>query len=132
MIYLNRVELMGYLGEDARTFVAASSGRKYVKFSLATTKRTKDKATGNAVDHTQWHSVTAWAKLAETLDRIKLAKGTPVYVDGEVSYRRWTDSDGVVKYATDIVASRVQSLSTRQGQVQASASQNCEDEDLPF
>lgn len=104
MIYLNRVTLMGYAGDDAKTYIAANSGRKYVKISLATTKRRKDR------DTTQWHSVVAWGNLATTLERIQIRKGSPLYVEGELSYRTWKDSSGVQKSAVDIIAERVQTL----------------------
>lgn len=110
MIYLNRVTLMGYTGDDAKTYIAANSGRKYVKISLATTKRRKDRETSEVRDTTQWHSVVAWGNLATTLERIQIRKGSPLYVEGELSYRTWKDSSGVQKSAVDIIAERVQTL----------------------
>lgn len=110
MIYLNRVTLMGYAGDDAKVYIASNSGRKYVKISLATTKCRKDRETNEVRDTTQWHSVVAWGNLATTLERIQIHKGAPLYVEGELSYRTWKDSSGTQKSAVDIVAERVQTL----------------------
>ncbi len=42
-------------------------------------------------------------------------KGTPVYVEGRLTYRKYTDKDGIEKTATDIIASEMQLLGSRQG-----------------
>ena len=42
-------------------------------------------------------------------------KGSSVYVEGRLQTRKYTDKDGVEKYATDIVAENMQMLGGRQG-----------------
>ena len=110
MIYLNRIEIMGFLGKDAETFVSQSSGKKVVKMSVATTRRGRKNANGETQDVTQWHSVEAWGSTAEIIDRMRVTKGTPVYVAGEIAYKKWTDKNGVNHVSTSIVASSIQVL----------------------
>ncbi|MDH4290102.1 MAG: single-stranded DNA-binding protein, partial [Aquincola sp.] len=44
-----------------------------------------------------------------------LKKGRPVYVEGRLKTRKWTDKDGVEKYTTEIVADQMQLLGSREG-----------------
>ena len=44
-----------------------------------------------------------------------LKKGRPVYVEGRLKTRKWTDKDGVDKYTTEIVADQMQLLGSREG-----------------
>ena len=50
--------------------------------------------------------------LAETTSRY-VKKGDPLYVEGRLAYRTYTDSDGQTRGAVEIVASDVQFLSGR-------------------
>lgn len=106
MIYLNRIEIMGYTGQDAETFISQQSGKKCVKFSVATTRRAK----GANQESTQWHNVVAWGATAEILDKKRVAKGTPVFVTGELHHRKWTSKGGETHTDAQIVASLVQTM----------------------
>ncbi|MEO8079865.1 MAG: single-stranded DNA-binding protein, partial [Caldimonas sp.] len=44
-----------------------------------------------------------------------LKKGRSVYVEGRLKTRKWTDKDGAEKFTTEIVASEMQMLGSREG-----------------
>lgn len=113
MAYLNKVMLMGNLGKDAEVRMTPS-GKKKVSFSIATTQRFKDAATGEMRDKTDWHNVVAWNRAADRLEQVGLRKGTPLYVEGRISYRSWDDpQSGQKKYMTEIELEEFQFLAPR-------------------
>ena len=65
----------------------------------------KDKTSGDKQEETEWHRVVFYDRLAEIAGEY-LKKGRPVYVEGRLKTRKWTDKDGVEKYTTEIVADR--------------------------
>jgi single-strand DNA-binding protein len=58
--------------------------------------------------------VVFYDRLAEIAGEY-LKKGRPVYVEGRLKTRKWTDKDGVEKYTTEIVADQMQLLGSREG-----------------
>ena len=66
------------------------------------------------VEETEWHRVTFVRKLAEIVGQY-LKKGRSVYVEGRIKTRKYTDKDGVEKFATDIIANEMQMLGSREG-----------------
>jgi single-strand DNA-binding protein len=102
---INKVILLGHTGKDPE-IKTLSSGKKVASFSLATSEKYQDK------EVTQWHSVTAWDKLAEILEKY-VKKGQLLYVEGKITYRSYDDKDGNKKYVTDIVASQIQMIGSK-------------------
>lgn len=82
--------------------------------TVATTDSWKDKSSGEKKEQTEWHRITLFGKLAEIAGQY-LKKGAQVYVEGSLRTRKYTDKDGVEKYATDIKADSMQMLGSRQG-----------------
>ena len=82
--------------------------------TVATTDSWKDKATGEKKEQTEWHRITFFGKLAEIAGQY-LKKGSQVYIEGSLRTRKYTDKDGVEKYATDIKADSMQMLGERKG-----------------
>ena len=113
MASVNKVILVGNCGRDPEIRYLPSGGA-VANVSIATTSRRKDKSSGEFVEETQWHRVTFFERLAEIVGEY-VKKGTPIYVEGRLSYRKYTDKDGIEKNATDIVASEMQLLGARQG-----------------
>ena len=74
----------------------------------------KDKSSGEKKEQTEWHRITFFGKLAEIAGQY-LKKGSQVYVEGSLRTRKYTDKDGIEKYATDIRADTMQMLGSRQG-----------------
>lgn len=108
---INKVTLIGNLGGDPE-IRTLENGTPVGRFSLATNENYKDKS-GEWQTQTEWHNVVVWRELAERAKNLK--KGTLVYVDGKISYRKYTDKDGVEKYQTDIVANTFRMLEKREG-----------------
>ncbi|WP_374669878.1 single-stranded DNA-binding protein [Ramlibacter sp.] len=113
MASVNKVILVGNCGRDPEIRYLPS-GQAVANVSVATSSRRKDKSSGEMIEETQWHRVTFFERLAEIVGEY-VKKGTPIYVEGRLSYRKYTDKDGIEKTATDIVASEMQLLGGRQG-----------------
>lgn len=115
MAYLNRATLIGNIGKDPE-IKTLQNGRKFVSFSLATSKRYRDN-NGEQKEETQWHNIVIWGKTAETFENIGIVKGTQLYIEGEITNRSWTDqTTGQKRYTTEINASTFQILSSRNTQ----------------
>jgi len=114
MASVNKVILVGNLGRDpeTRTF---PSGDQVCNVTLATTDKWKDKQSGEMREATEWHRLVFNGRLAEIAAQY-LRKGSQIYVEGQIRTRKYTDKDGVEKYATDIRVDQMQMLGSRQGQ----------------
>jgi single-strand DNA-binding protein len=112
MASVNKVIIVGNLGRDPemRSF---PNGDQVASVSIATTDKWKDKQTGEAKEHTEWHRVQFFGKLAGVVGQY-LRKGSQVYVEGSLRTRKYTDKDGVEKYATEIRADQMQMLGSKQ------------------
>ncbi len=113
MASLNKVQIIGNLGRDPETRYMPS-GDAMTTIAVATTETWKDKQTGEKKEATEWHRITFFGKLAEIAGQY-LKKGSQVYVEGSLRTRKYTDKDGVEKYATDIRADEMKMLGSRQG-----------------
>ncbi len=109
---LNKVTLIGNLGQDPELRYTGS-GTAVCNLRIATNESYKD-ASGQLVDKTEWHSVVAWARLAEICGEY-LKKGSQVYIEGSLQTRSYEDKDGVTKYTTEIKAREMMMLSGRGG-----------------
>jgi single-strand DNA-binding protein len=105
MAGVNKVILVGNLGRDPEVR-RTNSGDPVVNFTLATSESWRDKASGERKERTEWHRIVIFneniAKVAEQY----LHKGSKVYIEGQLSTRKWTDKDGNEKYTTEIVLNR--------------------------
>lgn len=111
MASLNKVQLIGNLGKDPEVRYTPS-GSAVCSITIATTRSWKNKDTGDKVEETEWHRVVFYDKLAEIAGQY-LSKGKPVYVEGRLKTRKWTDKDGQDKYTTEIIAEQMQMLGSR-------------------
>lgn len=107
---VNRVFLIGNLG-DAPELRYTQGGTSVATFSIATTERRKGQD-GQVQDHTEWHRIVAWGKLAEICGQY-LSKGSKVFVEGKIQTRKWSDQSGADRYTTEIVAHEMKMLSPR-------------------
>ncbi len=119
MASVNKVILIGNLGRDPETRFAPS-GAAICNVTIATSRNWKDKASGEKREETEWHRVVFYDKLAEIAGEY-LKKGRPVYVEGRLKTRKWTDKDGVEKYTTEIIAEEMQLLGGREASGAGSA-----------
>ena len=108
----NKVQLIGNLGNNPEV-KNTEGGKKLAKFSVATNESYRN-ARGERVTETQWHTLVAWGKVAEIVEKY-LSKGSEIAVEGKLVYRNYTDKEGVKKYSTEIQVSELLMLS-RPGQ----------------
>lgn len=108
---INKITLIGNLGRDPEVR-RLESGAVVAKFSVATNESYKDKS-GEWQQHTEWHEVVTWYELAERAEK-QLKKGMLVYVEGKVTYRKYTDQNGVERKLTEIVANTLRNLEKRE------------------
>ena len=122
MASLNRVLLIGNVGKDPeiKTF---ASGNKVAQITLATSERYKDR-NGEQKEDTEWHSVQAFGKLADVVERY-VHKGSLLYLDGKIRTRSY-EADGRTMYRTEILADHIQMLDRRENRPALGP-----DEDLP-
>ena len=113
MASVNKVILIGNLGKDPEVRYAPS-GSAICNVTIATSRQWKDKTSGEKQEETEWHRVVFRDRLAEIAGEY-LKKGRSVYVEGRLKTRKWTDKDGVEKYTTEIVATEMQLLGSREG-----------------
>ncbi|MCU0970090.1 MAG: single-stranded DNA-binding protein [Rubrivivax sp.] len=113
MASVNKVILIGNLGRDPEVRYAPS-GAAICNVTIATSRNWKDKTSGERQEETEWHRVVFYDRLAEIAGEY-LKKGRPVYVEGRLKTRKWTDKEGVEKYTTEIIADQMQLLGSREG-----------------
>ena len=111
MAGINKVILIGRLGSDPEVRYTPS-GVAVANFNIATSEEWKDKDSGERKERTEWHRIVAWRRLGEICGEY-LSKGRQVYVEGRLQTRDWEDRDGNKRYTTEIVATDVQFLGTR-------------------
>jgi single-strand DNA-binding protein len=97
---INRVQLLGHLGQDAETKFTPS-GAACTTFSIATNRHWKDKQSGEWKDATDWHRCVLWR--SENVSNY-LTKGKQVHVDGRLQTRQW-DDNGTTRYTTEVIVS---------------------------
>lgn len=128
---LNKVMIIGNVGllPEMRY---TPSGKETVRFRVATNRRW----TGNdgaTHDETQWFTVIAWGKLADTCNRLITNKGAKIYVEGRLQTRSWEGQDGQKRFATEVVAENVIFLDSRPKEAASeSEAGDIDANDLPF
>ena len=113
MASVNKVIIVGNLGRDPEIRYMPS-GDAIANIAVATSYKSKDRNTGEQKEQTEWHRISFFGRLAEIVGQY-LKKGSSIYVEGRLQTRKYTDKDGVEKYATDIIAENMQMLGGRVG-----------------
>ena len=99
---VNKVILLGNLGADPE-IRAMQSGNKVASFSLATSKRWKDKSTQEQKEKTSWHKVVVFGDGLVDIVEKYVKKGSKIYIEGELQTRKWQDQEGKDRYTTEVV-----------------------------
>lgn len=107
---LNQVQLIGNLGRDPEVRTT-QSGKRVVTLSLATSKSWKDDA-GQRHERTEWHRIVIWPEGLGLIAEKYLAKGSKVFVQGELTTNKWTDQQGIERYSAEIHLSPFQGVLT--------------------
>ena len=113
MASVNKVILIGNLGKDPEIRYAPS-GSAICNITIATSRVSKDKTSGEKQEQTEWHRVVMFDRLAEIAGEY-LKKGKSVYIEGRLQTRKWTDKEGAERYSTEIVANEMTMLGGREG-----------------
>lgn len=99
---VNRVLLVGFVGKDAEL--------RYLKpdfavarFTLATNYAPQGQSTQ---EQTEWHTVVAFGAQASFAE-LWVRTGQLIAVEGRISYRGYTDKQGIYRKETEIVADRL-------------------------
>ena len=101
-----KAQVLGTSGMDPEVRMT-NSGKKVANLSIAT-----NNMKANGEEETMWHRVTVFDKLAEVAEKF-VKKGTRLYVDGRIIYRKW-EKDGVERVSTEIIAYDLQLVSSKQ------------------
>ncbi len=105
---VNKVILLGNLGADPEVRYT-QSGTAICTLSVATSEQWTDKQSNERKERTEWHRVKLFGKLGEIAGEY-LKKGRQVYIEGAIRTDKYTDKEGIERYATDIVASEMQMI----------------------
>lgn len=126
---VNRICLVGNVGRDPESRFT-QGGTAVCNFSLAVGERIKN---GDQwVDATTWFSIVAFGKLAESAGN-HLNKGVPVYIEGRVVNREWTDKEGQKRRSTEVIVSDMVFLGgKKEGRPEAPAEPFDDDSSVPF
>lgn len=95
----NKVQLIGNLGQDPK-IIQLENGTALVKMETAI-NNSYETETGESVKKTQWHTLSAWNKLAEVV-KSKFKKGQEVKVEGSLNKRTYLDKKGIVRHITEV------------------------------
>jgi single-strand DNA-binding protein len=99
---VNKVIIVGNLGRDpeVRTF---QNGGKVCNLRIATSESWKDRNSGERKERTEWHSVAIHSEPLANIAEQYLAKGSKVYIEGQLETRKWQDQSGQDRYTTEVV-----------------------------
>jgi len=145
---LNKVLLIGRLGADPE-IKQMVNGKNVARISLATSQSWKDKNTGEKKEKTEWHRIVIFNEGLVNVVQQYLKKGSQVYIEGQLSTRKWKDEkSGQDKYSTEVIIQGFNSSLTMLGggnqssissqdskdtfNQDAPPSQNELDDDIPF
>ena len=137
---LNKVMIIGNLGRDPELRYT-QRGTPVCNFTVAVNRPGRMDENGQrAEDETEWFSVVAWDKLAETCNQY-LSKGRKVYVEGRLQTRSWEGPDGQKRSRVEVLAQNMVMLDSRNrsddelaavGARAGAAAVASDDDELPF
>jgi single-strand DNA-binding protein len=106
---LNKVLIIGNLGSDPDVRYLPS-GKPATSFRIATNRQYKIE--GEVRKEVEWFSVVAFGRLAEICSEY-LRKGKPVFIEGRIKTRNWTDANGAVHYKTEVIAEGMRMIGSK-------------------
>ena len=132
---LNKVLLIGRLGADPEVKQMVN-GKNVARLSIATSNTWKDKNTGEKKEKTEWHRVVVFNEGLVNVIQQYVKKGAQVYIEGQLSTRKWKDEKaGVDKYSTEVVLQGFNStfkiLSSKNNQIENLQDNKSEKSSLP-
>lgn len=134
---INRVTLIGRVGQDHPEVKYATTGTAVCNFSIATSESWKDK-NGDKQEKTEWVKIVAFGRTAEICGEY-LTKGKQIYISGKLQTRQWETDNGEKRYTTEVVANVMQMLGGKNDNQDSSGSDDVGyvgedkgDESIPF
>jgi single-strand DNA-binding protein len=103
---LNKVILIGRLGQNPELRYIPQTERAVANFTLATNERFFNPTTNESDIRAEWHRIVAWGKLAEFCEKF-LTQGKQILVEGKLRTRSWQDKEGNKRYTTEIHAGNI-------------------------
>ena len=104
--------LIGNVGQEPEVRYV-EQGVAVPRLRLATTERGYTLQNGTQVpDHTDWHNVILWRRLAEIVEKY-VHKGDKLYIEGRIRYTTYDDKQGQRRYATEIWADNMEMLTPK-------------------
>ena len=110
---LNKVILIGRLGQNPELRYLPQTERAVAKFTLATNERYFNPSTNESDIRAEWHRIVTWGKLAEFCEKY-LNQGKQIYLEGKLRTRTWQDRDGNKRSTTEIEAQNIILLGKRE------------------
>lgn len=98
---VNKVILVGNVGKDPEVRSTAG-GSKIANLTLATSETWNDRASGERKERTEWHKVSIFNDNIVGIVERFVKKGSKIYVEGQLTKRKWTDKDGQDRYTTEV------------------------------
>ncbi len=99
---VNKAILLGNLGRDPE-IRSMQSGSKMASFSIATSKRWKDRNTQEQKEKTSWHNIVVFGDGLVDIVEKYVKKGSKIYIEGELQTRKWQDKEGNDRYTTEVI-----------------------------
>jgi single-strand DNA-binding protein len=112
---INKAIILGYVWKDP-TIRSTKNGNKIAQVDIVT------ESGYGEYKKSDWHKVIFYGKQADVVDSY-VSKGTNLYVEGSIDYRKYTGKDGIEKYTTDIKGQMLQMINSPDAykEVEASA-----------
>lgn len=131
---MNCVNLIGRLTKDPDIKYTQTNNTAIANFTLAVNRRFTKEGQPTA----DFINIVAWGKTGEFCSKY-FQKGMQVAIQGRIQTRNWEDDQGQKHYATEVIAeqcffadSKRESQNDLQFENSASATNNFDDEPLPF
>lgn len=105
MLNINEVTICGCLGRDP-DLRYGTNNLAFVSLAVATNRRVKN-ADGQYENVTDWNTVIAFGKTAETIAEY-LHKGSPIWVRGRLQTRKYKDKNGADRWVTEVICEHFQ------------------------
>ena len=106
---VNKVILVGNVGINPEIKNIQSTGEELATFSIATSEKWKDKSSGELREKTDWHRIVVFSPGLVKIVKEYVHKGTRLYIEGKIQTRDYETSDGIKKYATEIILAQYNS-----------------------
>ena len=109
---VNKVILVGNVGADPE-IRRTQDGRPIANLRIATSETWRDRNSGERREKTEWHTVVVFNEgLCKVVEQY-VKKGAKLYIEGQLQTKKWTDSNNVERYTTEIIVKGLQMLDNR-------------------